>query len=77
MLKTTSEPQEETLYNAEDIIKDVRGRVGEAGSQARVAEALGVTPAYLSDILRGKRGISDEFAARLGYEGISLWRKAK
>lgn len=42
----------------------------DTGTQRELAERLGITPAYLSDIIRGGRGISDAIAAKLGYERV-------
>lgn len=64
------------LYSAEDILAAVRKIISTRGSQKAAAEALGFKPAYLSDVLGGRRAISEEFAARLGYEPAGLWRKA-
>ena len=36
-------------------------------TQGAAAEKLGISPAYLSDILAGKRGLSARVAAKLGY----------
>lgn len=41
--------------------------VAERGSQSAVASILKITPAYLSDILNGNRGISNEVAKKIGY----------
>lgn len=35
-------------------------------NQKTVAEELGISPAYLCDILAGKSGVSDRMAAKLG-----------
>lgn len=34
---------------------------GASASQMELAEALGISPQYFSDILRRRRGVSDEF----------------
>ncbi len=38
-----------------DLVELLRQRAKRAGSQQALAEALGVTPAYLSDVLGGRR----------------------
>jgi plasmid maintenance system antidote protein VapI len=40
--------------------------VAQAGSQQSVASHLGISAAYLSDILKGKRGVSKQVAKKLG-----------
>ena len=55
-----------------DLIIDI---VDEEGSQYAAAERLGISPAYLSDILSGARSISDKVANKLGYSKISMFEK--
>lgn len=38
-----------------DLVERLRHRAKRAGSQQALAETLGVTPAYLSDVLGGRR----------------------
>jgi transcriptional regulator with XRE-family HTH domain len=38
-----------------DLVELLRQRAKRAGSQQALAETLGVTPAYLSDVLAGRR----------------------
>lgn len=56
------------LYNTDLVLDDLRGQVRMAGSQKALAAKLGVSPAYLNDILARRREISAEFAKRIGYE---------
>ena len=37
------------------------------GSRSAVADILGVTPSYMSDILNGNRAISDSVARKIGF----------
>jgi transcriptional regulator with XRE-family HTH domain len=39
-------------------------------TQKDVAKDLGISPQYLSDILKGRREISAEVARRLGFERV-------
>jgi transcriptional regulator with XRE-family HTH domain len=41
--------------------------VSESESQRKVAERLDITEQYLSDILRGRRDVSEAVAKALGY----------
>jgi hypothetical protein len=54
----------------EEFMKEVNAFVSEFDSQKDAAAALGITPAYLSDILNRRCNISDRIAAKFGYE----WR---
>jgi plasmid maintenance system antidote protein VapI len=51
-----------------DAIDKLKEMVELSGSQKAVAEELGISPAYLNDILKRGRGISDRIAFKLGYE---------
>ena len=53
----------------------IRDRCKSVGSQSTFAAQVGVSPAYLSDMLVGKRGVSDTIAAALGYEKFVAFRK--
>jgi transcriptional regulator with XRE-family HTH domain len=47
------------------------------GSQAEMAEKIGVSPQYLSDVLNEKRGPGDKILAYLGLEKVITYRKRK
>ena len=49
-----------------DLVKMLLQRAKRAGSQQALAEALGVTPAYLSDVLGGRREPGPKILAALG-----------
>ena len=51
------------------LIEMLHQKVREMGTQDKLAESLGISPQHLSDVLRGKRDISQAIAHRLG-----LWR---
>jgi transcriptional regulator with XRE-family HTH domain len=53
-----------------ELMKVLKDMVIRAGSQKAVAEELGISEAYLSDILNGRKDVSDRIAAALGFE----WR---
>jgi len=44
--------------------------VDERGSQAAAAKHLGIAPSYFSDLLRGRRRISDRILRKLGLRRI-------
>lgn len=58
---------EGTVYTADSVMRAIEGLVKLTGSQKEAAKTLGVSPQYLSDILRGRREISDVVARRLGF----------
>lgn len=44
-------------------------------SQKEAAKSLGISPAYLSDMLHGRRDISGEVANQFGYKKIVVFQK--
>jgi len=52
-----------------DLI-DLLWRESHKRTQKDVAKDLGISPQYLSDILKGRREISTEIARRLGFERV-------
>ena len=53
-------------------MEDLKERIKSKGSQKAVADELELTPAHLSDILSGKRNLSDNVLAKLGFERVSV-----
>jgi plasmid maintenance system antidote protein VapI len=53
--------------SADEARKILEDMVEVAGSQKAIARELEITPSYLSDILDGRRDISDKIARKLGY----------
>lgn len=53
---------------------ELKRRIGIEGSQKNAAAVLGISPAYLSDILLGRREISATVAAALGFERLVVFR---
>jgi len=51
-----------------EFLERVRRAVRDAGSQQELAEQLAISPAYLSDILNGRRRPSEPFLAKFGYQ---------
>lgn len=59
-----------TVDEARELLSQM---VDEKGSQSAVAKWLGVSDAYLSDILNGNRGVSDDIARKLGYRKVVVY----
>ena len=55
-------------FDAADLVDILRVRCREAGSQKAWAKKHGLSPAYVNDVLQGRREISDNFATMLGFE---------
>lgn len=52
------------------VFVELNRLISERGSQKSCAEMLGISPAYLSDILSGKRNVSSRILEKLGYVKI-------
>lgn len=50
------------------VRKLLRDAVKEAGNQRAYAKQIGVSPQFLSDVLKGRRGISKAIGEALGLE---------
>lgn len=61
-----------TAHEMRAIIGD---RVHEEENQAATAHGLGISPQYLSDILRGRREPSQTVASALGYDRVTIYVK--
>ena len=53
-------------------LAELQEMVKEAGSQKAVAERLGITPAYLNDILRERTHVSENIANLLGFRWMLI-----
>ncbi len=60
-----------------DPHKILAKRITAAGSQVKAAAELGISPAYLTDILYGRRAISSSVALKLGLERAMVFVKSK
>ena len=64
----------ETLSQAE-LLRLLQQRVREAGSQRQVAQSIGVSPAFLSDVLKGRRYITGALLHWLGYREERVYKR--
>lgn len=48
-----------------------------AGSQAQAARLLKISRAHVSDMLRGRRDISENIARKLGYRRVVMYEEVK
>jgi plasmid maintenance system antidote protein VapI len=63
-----SKPKEEITQ--EEILDIIKQMAKKWDTQKELAEQLGISNAYMSDILAGIRPVSDGVARRLGYRRI-------
>lgn len=60
--------------NIDEFIEYLKSRVAEHGTQRKYAESLGVSEAYLSDILNGRREPGKRLLDAVGFERVVLYR---
>jgi len=53
--------------NEQHMIAILENSCRNAGSQRAWADANGLSPAFVSDVLKGKRGVTGRIAESLGY----------
>ena len=61
--------------NEPQVLTYIKGLAEKAESQKNLAISLGISDAYLSDILNKRRPLSDEFLAKIGLERITTYRR--
>lgn len=54
-------------------MKVLKERVKDMGTQKKTAESLGISPQFLSDMINGRRDITDRIAELLGLEKSVSW----
>ncbi len=64
----------QTISN-EEAIELIKKIIEKEGAQYKAAKKLGISAAYLSDILKNRRAISDKVSKKLGYERITTYKK--
>jgi plasmid maintenance system antidote protein VapI len=59
----------------EEILAIIKEMVGKWGTQKELANQLGISNAYLNDIIHEKQAVSDAVARKLGYKRIVRFAK--
>jgi hypothetical protein len=65
-----------TYKDDRDLRQLVRAAIGQNGTQKAYADAVGISEAYLSDFLQGRRGAGPAILGALGFEATPYYRKA-
>lgn len=63
-----------TVYQDRDLRADLQQLVNRMSTQKALAKKIGISPAYLNDILMGRRGLSPKVVKFLGYEKIVCYK---
>jgi len=64
------------MLTEQQVISQLRAAASQAGSQRAYAETIGVSEAYLSDVLAGRRTPGPKVLTALGLEAVVLFRSA-
>jgi transcriptional regulator with XRE-family HTH domain len=63
------------IWTSEQFLTAIRQKC--KPTQKDFAERIGMSPTYISDVLSGRRDISEELANRLGFEKCVLFKRKK
>lgn len=63
--------------SSKEAIDKIKEIVKEKGSQAQAARYLDISAAYLGDIIKGNRPVSDAVAKKLGYKRVVAYEPIK
>lgn len=58
------------------VLTLIQLKAKKAGSQKALADEIGVSPAYLSDIIQKNRPLSVEFLSKIGLEMVTTYRRS-
>lgn len=64
-----------TLAIEHDLRNVLTGRIEDVGALRLVASELGISVAYLHDVLHGRRPVSEGLAKRMGWERVVVFVK--
>lgn len=65
------------MLTKDEVLLRLRGAVNEAGGLHRFGDQYGFTASYISDVLRGKRGLADRILATIGVEREIVYKERK
>ena len=60
----------------DELVQLLQQKIQRAGTQTAIAKELGITPAYLGDVLRGKRDPGPSLLNALGFRRVITYVKA-
>lgn len=65
------------MKTSDQMLLVLKEYVREAGTQRAAAESLNITPQHISDLMRGRRDISENIAKQLGYTRMIIFQQIK
>lgn len=60
-------------YYADQVLSALRSAVTAKGSQKAAAEAIGISPQFLNDMLKGNRAVGGKALEYLGFAEITVY----
>ena len=57
------------------VIDELKEQIRARGSQKAFADEIDLSPAYINDIIKGRRDLSDNVIEKLGFERITVFVK--
>ena len=63
------------MLNSKQILEVLRKDIKKAGTQKDWALKHKLSPAFINDVLQGKRSVSDTIAEALGYDRLVMYSK--
>lgn len=54
------------MLTEQEVMERLRTAIEQAGGQRKFAEAHGLTPGYINDVIHGKRALADRILATIG-----------
>ncbi|OGO11445.1 MAG: hypothetical protein A2Y53_00060 [Chloroflexi bacterium RBG_16_47_49] len=67
----------ETYYSEHDMRIQVINELIKGGSQKEMAKRFSISPAYLNDVLHGRRMVGNKLANALGFKVVRCFVKDK
>lgn len=61
------------MFTKEKLLQRIEKEVAALGSQKAFADKIGITPAYLSDVLSGKREPGEKLLSRMGIHRVAMF----
>jgi DNA-binding transcriptional regulator YdaS (Cro superfamily) len=65
------------MLTEQEVRDRLRGAVEQAGGQRRFADMHGFTPAYVNDVVHGRRALADRILAAIGVERVVSYREKR
>ena len=65
------------VYSKKDVVAELEDLVFRLSTQKVLAQKIGISEAYLSDVIHGRREPGNKILSFLGYEKVVCYREVK